>query len=63
MGERLACLDPRNGLLLAPKTRESQQINPKLYNSKTGRCWGRGSHAYTRETGYCWHLPQEIVNG
>ena len=31
---RLACLDPRNGLLLAPTTRDSRRINPKLYNSK-----------------------------
>ena len=36
LGPRLACLDPRNGLLLAPTTRDSQRINPKLYNSKIG---------------------------
>ena len=34
--ERLACLDPRNGLLLAPTTRDSQRINPKLHNSNLG---------------------------
>ena len=36
LGAGLAGLDPRNGLLLAPTTRDSQRINPKLYNCKIG---------------------------